>query len=231
MFEILSVVMTHEAVGFSLQILLAALLGGLIGLERELSDKPAGLRTNILICVGAMLFTVISTHFTGEIFDIIVQADQARIASQIVSGIGFLGAGTIIQSRGNVQGLTTAATLWVVAAIGTAIGLGLDFWATLTTFFVLLVLVPLNYLENKLMHQSGYWFNLKVKDDIDLLERLETIINQVGVRAKRTQLDRSNSDNTLTVCYDSTGPKYLFNQLQEEIIKLPDVKTFHINKY
>src|SRR5690554_1125523 len=99
------------------RLLLAAILGGLVGLEREISGKPAGLRTNLLICVGAALLTELSLSI-GLLTAERPNADPARIAAQIVSGIGFLGAGTIIQARGSVVGLTTAATLWVVAAIG-----------------------------------------------------------------------------------------------------------------
>ncbi|HET7273730.1 MAG TPA: MgtC/SapB family protein, partial [Longimicrobiaceae bacterium] len=110
------------------RLLLAALLGGLIGLERELSSKPAGLRTNLLICVGATLLMELSLTVAAEAnaanlaAGVAFRADPARIAAQIVTGIGFLGAGTIMQARGSVVGLTTAATIWVVAAIGMAVG-------------------------------------------------------------------------------------------------------------
>src|SRR5437867_8630103 len=99
-----------------LQLGLATLLGGAIGLERELGGKPAGLRTNILICIGSMLYTKLSiTMATGT-------ADPTRVAAQIVTGVGFIGAGTILHARGAVVGLTSAATIWVVAAIGVALG-------------------------------------------------------------------------------------------------------------
>ena len=127
-------------------LLLASLIGGAIGWEREQSHKPAGLRTNILICVAATLLTDLSVragaHATGP-------SDPARIAAQIVTGVGFLGAGTIMQSRGSVMGLTTAATLWVVAAIGMAVGFGAIIEAVGTTFVVLLALIPLRTLEEK----------------------------------------------------------------------------------
>ncbi|MFW6200788.1 MAG: MgtC/SapB family protein, partial [Gemmatimonadota bacterium] len=106
------------------RLFLATLLGGAIGFEREHSGKPAGLRTNILICVGATLITDLSFVFPEFVPNDYVRADPARLAAQIVSGIGFLGAGTIIQARGSVTGLTTAATLWVVAAIGIGVGTG-----------------------------------------------------------------------------------------------------------
>src|SRR5262249_46826822 len=100
-----------------LQLLLAALLGGIVGVERELKGKPAGLRTNVLICVGATLFTVLSLHVAEG------RGDPGRVAAQIIPGVGFIGAGTILHMRGAVTGLTSAATIWVVSAIGVALGL------------------------------------------------------------------------------------------------------------
>src|SRR3989475_10748749 len=97
----------------ALKLLLAAVLGGVIGLERELRDKPAGLRTNILICLGSTLFMSISTRVAE-----VLGGDPTRIAAQIISGIGFLGAGAVLHSHGFVLGLTTAATIWVVAGVG-----------------------------------------------------------------------------------------------------------------
>jgi len=99
-----------------LQLCLATLFGGAIGLERELGGKPAGLRTNILICIGSMLYTKLSITMAAG------TADPTRIAAQIVTGVGFIGAGTILHARGAVVGLTSAATIWVVAAIGVALG-------------------------------------------------------------------------------------------------------------
>ena len=118
-----------------LRLLLATLLGGLIGYQRERAAKPAGLRTHILICIGSALFTVASLQGFGG------AADPARIAAGIVAGIGFLGAGAILHREGGlVGGLTTAATIWVVAAIGLAAGAGLYVIAGVTTAIVLVVL-------------------------------------------------------------------------------------------
>jgi len=132
---------------------LAAVLGGAIGWEREHARKPAGLRTNILICVGAALLTDIGIQMARSWEG--PTADPARIAAQIVSGIGFLGAGTIIQARGSVTGLTTAATLWVVAAIGMAVGSGMYLEATGATLLVLVALIPLGWLEERAEERSS----------------------------------------------------------------------------
>src|SRR2546425_11075490 len=130
-----------------LRLLLAAGLGAAIGLERELRQKPAGLRTNILIALGSALFTLLSLQLARP------GQDPERIAAQIVTGIGFLGAGAILHSGRVVHGLTTAATIWVNAAIGMAAGAGetaIAVGGTLTTLVVLIVLPPIeDYLERR----------------------------------------------------------------------------------
>lgn len=123
------------------RLLLAALLGGIIGLERQLRHKPAGLRTNMFICFGSALFTVLSQKLAGT------PADSARIAAQIITGIGFIGAGSILHTRGSVTGLTTAATLFVVAGVGMAAGGGLYLTACFATVIILLALVSLGRME------------------------------------------------------------------------------------
>lgn len=126
------------------RLVLALVLGSAVGWERERARKPAGLRTNILICLGATLLADLSVQVAATSSG---PTDASRIAAQIVSGVGFLGAGTIIQGGGSVTGLTTAATLWVVAAIGIAVGLGATTEAVGTTILVLVALTPLRKLE------------------------------------------------------------------------------------
>jgi putative Mg2+ transporter-C (MgtC) family protein len=123
------------------RLLLAAILGGVIGLEREFKHRAAGLRTNMFICFGAAMFTVLSERLAG------VPADAARIAAQIVPGIGFIGAGSIIHTRGMTSGLTTAATIFVVASVGMAAGGGLYLTASFATALVLGALFFLGYAE------------------------------------------------------------------------------------
>jgi putative Mg2+ transporter-C (MgtC) family protein len=127
-------------------LLLAALLGGMIGWERERSQKPAGLRTNVLICVGAALLADISVRGAAIAG---AAGDPTRIAAQVVTGVGFLGAGAIMQQRGSVTGLTTAATIWVVAAIGLAAGFGAIVEAAGTAVLVLVALMPLRRIEDR----------------------------------------------------------------------------------
>jgi putative Mg2+ transporter-C (MgtC) family protein len=129
---------------------LAVLAGGAIGLERQIAGKPAGLRTNILICVGSALLMELSLNI-GTMFGGARLGDPARLAAQVVTGIGFIGAGTIMQSRGAITGLTSAATLWVVAAIGLTIGAGFYVDALGATATVMVVLAGLGPLEHRLL--------------------------------------------------------------------------------
>ena len=132
--------------GFFIKIFTAVICGGIIGLEREMSGKAAGLRTNILICMGATIYMVVS-DLVPKMYG--VPADPGRIAAQVVTGIGFIGAGSIIRSGATIAGLTTAATIWIVAAIGLVIGIGFPLLAVLFTIVVLLVLVGLRKVETK----------------------------------------------------------------------------------
>ena len=126
----------------ALRLAAGLVLGAIIGFERELDRQPAGFRTHSLVALGAALFTIVSAYgFSGPM------VDPTRIAAQIVSGIGFIGAGTILQYRGNIRGLTTAASLWSVAAIGTAAGAGLVAMAAIGTILILVVLSVLDRIE------------------------------------------------------------------------------------
>lgn len=153
---------------------LAAALGGVIGLEREFRHKAAGLRTNILICLGSALFTVLSAQMADKF-----GGDNVRIASQIIPGIGFIGAGAILRERGSVTGLTTAATIFVTAAVGMAAGAGFYVTATFATAVILVALIPLGQLERRFEHKHSM-VNYEVmgpNTDIVLAE-LDRILNE-----------------------------------------------------
>ena len=150
-------VLPHLSWGDNLaRLAVAAGLGGAIGFERELREREAGLRTHILVCVGSALFTIVSAYgFEGFLGsgDQVIRADPTRIAAQIVTGIGFLGAGAIIRQGISVRGLTTAATLWVAAAIGIAAGAGYYRGAVLTTVVTLVALWPLRLLGYRVLER------------------------------------------------------------------------------
>ena len=162
-----------------LKLLVAMLCGGAIGLERELSRKPAGLRTNVLICVGAALVMVLSRHISGGA----PYSDPARLVAQVITAIGFVGAGVILQSRGSISGLTTAATILVVGAVGIAIGEGMFMVAVLSTLLIIFVLVLLRRLEDAFVRRRRlFHYTMRIKDPTSSLPRLFDLLDKERLR-------------------------------------------------
>lgn len=158
----------------------ALVLGGLVGLEREVRDKPAGLRTIILICVGACVFTMLSQSVGSPDWD------STRIAAQIVSGVGFLGAGAIIRDRANVVGLTTAATIWAVAAIGMAAGFGQLRLAVLGSFAILLALLLLDLVEKWIgARRDVQEYHFLASNSHDTLDRVTAMFEKAHIRTRK----------------------------------------------
>ena len=163
------------------RLLLAALLGGIVGLERELSHKPAGIRTNMLISLGAALFTIVSYEAAKEF-----GGDHTRIAAQIIPGIGFIGAGVVIRERGTVIGITSAATIFVVASIGMAVGAGLPFTAVFATLLLLTALVSLGFVESRFgLHLRVMNFRLTGGNVPGLGDKLMRFVEDAGIEARR----------------------------------------------
>ncbi len=151
----------------------AAILGGIIGLERQLRHKPAGLRTNMFICFGSAMFTVLSGQLAGN-----MGGDHTRVAAQIIPGIGFIGAGSILHSRGSTQGLTTAATVFVVASVGMAAGGGLYITAVFATGVILIALALLGQFEKRLSLRSmRYTFEVTGKNTETVLNELSKVLD------------------------------------------------------
>jgi putative Mg2+ transporter-C (MgtC) family protein len=172
-----------ESLEAGLRLVLAVALGGIVGWQREAADKPAGFRTHILVCVGAALFTLISREgFFGS------GADPARVASNIVVGIGFLGAGTIWRAGGSVQGLTTAASLWTVAAIGTAAGIGYYAGALITTLIVISVLQLFKVIETRIPRRGYGQIALVVTDRPGQLGVIGTVLGGMGVNIEHVEV-------------------------------------------
>jgi putative Mg2+ transporter-C (MgtC) family protein len=198
---------------------LAVLLGGMVGVERELSGKPAGLRTNILICLGSALLMDLS--ITIGVVDGERVGDPARIAAQVVSGIGFLGAGTIMQARGEVVGLTTAATIWVVAAIGLAVGAGHRAEAIAAALLVTLVLTALSWLERWMLS-----FRRVVSGTIHMhrdarFEEISPIFRQsrIGIQSKKITEEAEG----LVYRLQLVGPSRQYDRLAEELMHRAEV--------
>jgi putative Mg2+ transporter-C (MgtC) family protein len=200
------------------QLVLAVFLGGAIGLERELKGKPAGLRTNILICIGATLYTVLSAYMGHQ------QGDPTRIAGQIITGVGFIGAGTILHTRGAVTGLTSAATIWVVAAIGMALGSGAYVEALGTSALVMVVLTGLAPLETLLAHRaSGTRLVIHARPGPDALEGIKSLVARTGLELERLEARQENVD--LVVDLEARGPKRLHDQLLIGLMHHPSVRS------
>jgi putative Mg2+ transporter-C (MgtC) family protein len=169
---------------------LAFLLGGLIGFEREQSNRAAGLRTNILVCVGSALIMLLSRYGFAEYVGH-TQLDPARLAAQVVSGIGFLGAGVILFNGFSVTGLTTAATLWVVAGIGLAVGAGFYLPAAAVTVLVLFALLILNKVEEKwISPKTQSTLRIRMKDRPGGLGDITETLQKSRVDIKRIQVER-----------------------------------------
>jgi putative Mg2+ transporter-C (MgtC) family protein len=144
----------------AVKLVLAVVLGGIIGLEREFSQKPAGLRTNILICIGSTMMMALSGIMLGGAAP--GSADALRIAAGVITGLGFIGAGTIIQAGGHVHGLTTASTLWAVAGLGLVIGAGYYAYAVLYTGIVVVTLFVFPIIERMVPHRASFHYLLRV---------------------------------------------------------------------
>lgn len=192
---------------------LSGLLGAAVGMEREVQGKPAGLRTNMLICVGACLFTLISTAAIGD-----HPGDPARIAAQIVSGVGFIGAGTIMRTRGSVSGLTSAATIWVVAAIGMAVGVGWVFEAASATLFLLFVLGVLGRMEKYIERNLAVSrVAVKIRPDANSVERIEEIVREAGARVENVRTVESG--DLVTVHLQIRGAQHSRNKAKLGVMR------------
>ena len=157
--------------GIVIQVLCAILVGFLIGFNRELSNKAAGIKTNIMICLGATLYTSLSLL---NINPDVAGQDPNRLAAQIVSGIGFLGAGAIMRGDGHISGLTTAATIWVVAALGVAIGFGFPSIAIGVSLIVLMILIGTNKIYSIFMITKNY--KIKILSDSPVSDLVKGVI-------------------------------------------------------
>jgi putative Mg2+ transporter-C (MgtC) family protein len=214
-----------ERYHLALRLLLAAALGGMIGLEREASGKPAGFRTNLLICLGAALITEISYYVAvAGAAQMGGTPDPGRIAAQIVSGIGFLGAGSILHSRGGVTGLTTAATLWVVAAIGMAVGARAYVAAIIATSLVMATLMLLGRVEDHLIPRrpAERQVNVTLMPPLASLKAVEQTLRSLGYAVDMLRLDQSRE--LLQVTFQARGPADRWDEVLLGLMAVEGVK-------
>lgn len=179
-----------------LRLLLSVLLGGLIGFERERKNHAAGLRTHILVCLGSCLIMILSIYgFAEFVNEPNVRLDPARLAAQVITGIGFLGAGTIVITGRSITGLTTAASVWVVMAIGLSVGAGFYMPAVYAAVLVLFTLWLLNIVEKRYFHtRVEASLMLVLGPEWPALETLQHVLSDRGVKIVKVQLSSSPED-------------------------------------
>lgn len=198
-----------------IRLFLAAVLSGFIGYEREVHGRLAGFRTHILVGVGSTLIMLTSMY----IFDLYrghAAPDPGRIAAQVVSGIGFLGAGTIIRFKASVRGLTTAASLWTVAGIGLAVGAGLFTAAAVTTIIVLGTLFFLNMIEKNMIRKDWYKsIEIETMAGASQLEGIRSLLSEYDVEVKDFDVKKSSSPDSLLL---KINVKLLTSEHDNEII-------------
>src|SRR5882762_6952577 len=198
-----------------IRLLLAAILGGIIGVERELKHRPAGLRTNMFICFGSAMFTILSTRLAGE-FGV---GDHTRIAAQIIPGIGFIGAGSILHAKGNVTGLTTAATIFVVASIGMAVGGGLYLEAVFATLMIFMALRLLGWLERRFSLKSQMMNYIIVTDKSadEIVAEVNATLEDHGKEMRGVHLSKVDGKERIAFSVDGTRNEHktLSNQLRQ----------------
>ncbi len=211
------------------RVVVAAVLGGAVGFEREYHDQPAGFRTHILVSLGAALFTLVGTYgmdvFTSGATR--VSLDPSRVTAQIVSGIGFLGAGAILRFGLNVRGLTTAASLWVTAAIGAAAGLGYWEGAVAVTVAVLGALYGLKWVERRLLYRikpGRVRFTIEMSPELRLAT-LSEVLESHRARVDRMQLQSDEDERRLLVASISLPPHVGPEMLAAEIAEVEGVMS------
>lgn len=200
------------------KLLLALLLGGLIGAEREFRDKAAGFRTLIFICCGATLFTIFSLKLGGD-------SDAARIAAQIVSGVGFLGAGVILREGGRVIGLTTASTIWFTAAVGMGVGSGQFAFASAAAGILLAVLWVFPKVEHWIDNiREEHTYEVVCTLNAEKFEQLENSLRQCGLKVRGRRQVKAGANMVCT--WETSGRPRHHERLMQQLIADPDVREF-----
>jgi len=197
---------------------MSVICGGIIGFEREYKNKSTGFRTIVLITLGSTIFTIVSRHGTG--------ADD-RIAANIITGIGFIGAGVIFKDKMSVMGLTTAAVIWTAAAIGMTTGIGYHSLAFVFTIITLVILVLVDKVEFLIGNmKKSKVLNISFNSaDMAQLKALEEVVKKHKLKSKRLELFKTQ--DVLSVALQITGVKKDVDLLNEDMINMPTIKDFH----
>jgi len=211
------------------KLLLAALLGAVIGLEREVHGRPAGFRTHLLVSLGACLYVITSIHFYTLFGNSSgtqpVGVDPGRVAAQVVSGIGFLGAGAIIREKFSVRGLTTAACLWIAAAIGVACGVGLFGISIVVTIVSLLSLLLLKKIEARLTRDTYIYLRLWCEDRPGLTELIDAGLASCSIQPLHASIEKNIATTEIHLVYQvRNSTKDLSRDTVEALAAIPGMK-------
>lgn len=213
------------------RLFLALFLGGAIGFERQRLSWAAGLRTHMLVCIGSALIMIVSQYgFKESLAKEYVMLDPSRVAAQVVSGIGFLGAGTILFLKNTIKGLTTAASLWVVAGVGLGIGGGLYIASVTTTFFVLVVLAGIKPLERRFLSRpQANGIRLSAKPGTLSLVALEKILTHLSKKIKnpQIQIEKTEESDVVFFLFSTTNLKHTLKTI-DELRELPGVDKVEV---
>lgn len=215
------------------RLFLAVVLGGLIGLEREQHSHAAGFRTHILVCLGSALIMLLSAYgFSAFVDEENVRIDPARLAAQVISGIGFLGAGTILRNGLSISGLTTAASLWVVAAIGLSVGAGFYLAAVVACVMVLISLYVLHIVERKfLRNKTIHLLKITSLDQPGSLGKISTALGANGIDIRKVVIeDKETVDKEkITIVFSIKLPKSIsITKVVENITAISGVYSVSI---
>jgi putative Mg2+ transporter-C (MgtC) family protein len=213
----------------TLKLLLAFALGGLVGLERERHNQPAGLRTHIILCVGATLITIVSIQMSRDLGNDRL-TDPTRIAAQIVSGIGFLGGGAILRLGATVRGLTTAACIWTVTGVGMAVGAGYYFPAAMVVLTMLFTLLVLARFEDTFLKKRMYReMTLTARSSPDLLGNVEKVLSNNRIFIKNIEVEREIAEPNVELRAIVTAPERVnLNKLSDEIFQIQGTLRFEM---
>ncbi|HEX7056728.1 MAG TPA: MgtC/SapB family protein [Bacilli bacterium] len=226
-----------DALHMAIRLFLAMVLGGLVGWEREQSNRAAGFRTHILVCIGSALLMLLSIYgFSDFAEEINVRIDPARMAAQVITGIGFLGAGVIIYNGLSITGLTTAASLWVVAAIGLSIGAGFYFAASLCTALVLFNLMVLNKVEKRLFRAKKlHVIKIKTEDKPGNLGEITEVLKMHNTEIRRLTTEHIPNEGSsapiFQIAFTVRLPAELpLVELIEKLRKMPGVLELNVDQ-
>ncbi len=209
-----------------MRLILASVLGGLIGLERQIKHHPAGLRTNTLVCIGAAVTMILAELLGVKQFESYgVISDPSRIAGQVISGIGFLGAGTIIHSNSHIKGLTTAASLWTVACIGLVAGSGYYLFAAAITAIVFIVLYTYGAIINKtIKNHQMHKVIIDFEPDVDIANNVLCTLDSFGVDINEVEVNIPIGDNLDIKIAEISFVPLNFTQLSQIVKSLDKIK-------